>query len=62
MTLGTSSGTALAGDTNIVTIGSNTTVAFGDMQSQVVKGQTVYHVVLTVTSGGVSKTIQLNLS
>ena len=42
MTLGTSSNTALAGDTNIVTIGSNTTIAFGDMQSKTVKGKTTY--------------------
>ena len=57
MTLGTSSNTALAGDTNIVTIGSNTTIAFGDMQSKTVKGKTTYQIIMTVTNGGVSKTI-----
>ena len=57
MTLGTSSNTALAGDTNIVTIGSNTTIAFGDMQSKTVKGRTTYQIIMTVTNGGVSKTI-----
>ena len=61
MTLGTSSNTALAGDTNIVTIGSNTTIAFGDMQSRTVKGKTTYSIVMTVTSGGVSKTINHTL-
>lgn len=57
MTLGTTGSTALAGDTNIVTIGSNTTIAFGDMQSRTVKGRTTYSIVMTVTNGGVSKTI-----
>ena len=62
MTLGTTGSTALAGDTNIVTIGSNTTIAFGDMQSQSVKGQLVYNIIMTVTSGGVSKTFNISLS
>ena len=62
MTLGTSSNTALAGDTNIVTIGSSTTISFGDMQSQTVKGKTIYSIVMTVTNGGVSKTITHTLA
>jgi len=62
MTLGTSSNTALAGDTNIVTIGSNTTISFGDMQSKTVKGKTTYQIIMTVTSGGVSKTITHTLA
>ena len=62
MTLGTSSNTALAGDTNIVTIGSSTTISFGDMQSQTVKGKTIYTIVMTVTNGGVSKTITHTLA
>jgi len=62
MTLGTSSNTALAGDTNIVTIGSNTTIAFGDMQSRTVRGRTTYSIVMTVTSGGVSKTVNHTLT
>ena len=56
MTLGTSSNTALAGDTNIVTIGSGTTIAFGD------KTTTTYSIVMTVTNGGVSKTITHTLT
>ena len=62
MTLGTTSGTALAGDTNIVTIGSNTTIAFGDMISTTKKGVTKYTIVMTVTNGGVSKTITHTLA
>ena len=62
MTLGTSSNTALAGDTNIVTIGSNTTIAFGDMISTTKKGVTKYTIVMTVTNGGVSKTITHTLT
>ena len=64
MTLGTSSNTALAGDTNIVTIGSNTTIAFGDMITVPGKGKTPasYSIVMTVTSGGVSKTITHTLA
>tara|TARA_R100001510_G_C7634784_1_gene193125 strand:- start:108 stop:548 length:441 start_codon:yes stop_codon:yes gene_type:complete len=66
MTLGTSSNTALAGDTNIVTIGSSTTIAFGDMitKTTVVKGKTVttHTIVMTVTNGGVSKTITHTLT
>ena len=67
MTLGTSGSTALAGDTNIVTIGSNTTIAFGDMITTTTtdkKGNTVtsYSIVMTVTNGGVSKTITHTLT
>ena len=66
MTLGTSGSNALAGDTNIVTIGSSTTIAFGDMitTTTTVKGKTVttYTIVMTVTNGGVSKAITLPLT
>ena len=62
MTLGTSGSTALAGDTNIVTIGSNTTISFGDMISTTKKGVTKYTIVMTVTNGGVSKTITHTLT
>lgn len=67
MTLGTTGSTALAGDTNIVTIGSSTTVAFGDMITTTTtdkKGNTVtsYSIVMTVTNGGVSKTTTLTLT
>ena len=62
MTLGTSGSTALAGDTNIVTIGSSTTIAFGDMITTTVKGKSSYSIVMTVTNGGVSKTITHTLS
>jgi hypothetical protein len=57
MTLGTSGSTALAGDTNIVTIGSSTTISFGDMITTNVRGKDVFTIVMTVTNGGVSKTI-----
>tara|TARA_R100000900_G_scaffold122699_1_gene97180 strand:- start:366 stop:776 length:411 start_codon:yes stop_codon:yes gene_type:complete len=62
--LGTSSTTALAGDTNIVTIGSSTTIAFGDMITVPAKGKTPasYSIVMTVTNGGVSKAITLTLT
>ena len=62
MTLGTTASTALAGDTNIVTIGSNTTIAFGDMITTTVKGRSTYTIVMTVTNGGVSKTITHTLT
>ncbi len=62
MTLGTSGSTALAGDTNIVTIGSSTTIAFGDMITTNVKGRDVFTIVMTVTNGGVSKTITHTLT
>lgn len=62
MTLGTTGSTALAGDTNIVTIGSNTTISFGDMISTTKKGVTTYTIVMTVTNGGVSKTITHTLT
>ena len=47
---------------NRINIGSNTTIAFGDMQSQTVKGKTTYTIVMTVTNGGVSKTITHTLT
>ena len=65
MTLGTTGSTALAGDTNIVTIGSNTTIAFGDMITSGTgskKDPYVYTIVMTVTNGGVSKTITHTLT
>lgn len=64
MTLGTSRTTALAGDTNIVTIGSSTTIAFGDMVTLTDKNGRVtgYNIVMTVTNGGVSKSITLTLT
>ena len=66
MTLGTTGSTALAGDTNIVTIGSGTTIAFGDMITTVTgkapKTTTTYSIVMTVTNGGVSKTITHTLT
>ena len=64
MTLGTSGSTALAGDTNIVTIGSSTTIAFGDMVTVAgKKGQaSTYNIVMTVTNGGVSKAVTLTLT
>jgi len=63
MTLGTSSNTALAGDTKIISIGNNTTISFGDMISKAVKGGgTTYKIIMTVTKDGVSKTITHTLA
>jgi hypothetical protein len=62
MTLGTSGTTALAGDTNIVTIGSSTTIAFGDMVTVPGKKGATYNIVMTVTKGGVSKSTTLTLT
>ena len=64
LALGTSGSTALAGDTNIVTIGSSTTIAFGDMITVPAKGKVPasYSIVMTVTNGGVSKTITHTLT
>ena len=64
LALGTSGSTALAGDTNIVTIGSSTTIAFGDMVTVPGKGKlpATYNIVMTVTNGGVSKTITHTLT
>ena len=64
LALGTSGTTALAGDTNIVTIGSSTTIAFGDMVTVPPKGKTPasYSIVMTVVNGGVTKTVKLTLA
>ena len=62
MSLGTSGTTALAGDTNIVTIGSSTTIAFGDMVTVPGKKGATYNIVMTVTKGGVSKSTTLTLT
>ena len=62
MTLGTTSTTALAGDTKLVGIGSNTTLSFGDM----IESRGTYSIVLTATRnfgrGNVSKSIPLTLT
>ena len=66
MSLGTSGSTALAGDTKLLGIGSNTTISFGDMITTVTgkppKTTTTYSIVMTVTNGGVSKTTTLTLT
>ena len=65
MSLGTSGTTALAGDTNIVTIGSSTTIAFGDMitVTNPKNGKIIGHnIVMTVTKSGVSKSTTLTLT
>ena len=59
MTLGTTSSTALAGDTKLVGIGSNTTLSFGDL-TQPSRG--TYQITLTATSGRISKSITLTLT
>ena len=59
MTLGTTSTTALAGDTKLVGIGSNTTLSFGDLTEP---SRGTYQITLTATSGRVSKSITLTLT
>ena len=58
MTLGTTSSTALAGDTKLVGIGSNTTLSFGDLT----ESRGTYSITLTATTGRVSKSITLTLT
>ena len=45
-----------------ITVGSSTTIAFGDMITTTVKGKTSYSIVMSVTSGGVSKSTTLTLT
>ena len=65
--LGTSSTTALAGDTKLVSIGPKTTLSFGDMVATTVKGTTTYTIALSVTTdfggktGVVTKSVDLRL-
>tara|TARA_Y100001935_G_scaffold1044_1_gene953 strand:- start:3535 stop:3876 length:342 start_codon:yes stop_codon:yes gene_type:complete len=47
---------------NRINIGSNTTIAFGDMITTTVKGRSSYSIVMTVTNGGISKTITHTLT
>tara|TARA_R100000458_G_C8272443_1_gene247275 strand:+ start:1634 stop:2089 length:456 start_codon:yes stop_codon:yes gene_type:complete len=56
--LGTSSTTALAGDTKLVLIGFNTTLAFGDMTSKTDPrtGKATYSITLTATRNFGGKT------
>jgi len=60
MTLGTTSSTALAGDTKLVSIGSNTTLSFGDLV-QTSKGGP-FQITLTATRGFNTKSITLTLT
>ena len=66
--LGTSSTTALAGDTKLVSIGPKTTLSFADMVATTVKGKTTYTIALSVTTdfggktGSVTKSITLTLT
>mgnify|MGYP003632004059 FL=1 len=60
--IGTSSTTALAGDTKLVGIGSATTLSFGEMITAGSKGSTSYSIVMTATKGGVSKSTTLTLT
>ena len=66
--LGTTSTTALAGNTNLVGIGAKTTLSFGDMVATTVKGKTTYTIALSVTTdfggktGSVTKSITLTLT
>tara|TARA_R100001015_G_C4611130_1_gene166525 strand:+ start:1223 stop:1522 length:300 start_codon:yes stop_codon:yes gene_type:complete len=47
-----------------ITVGSSTTIAFGDMITVPAKGKTPasYSIVMTVTNGGVSKSTTLTLT
>jgi len=45
-----------------ISVGSSTTIAFGDMITTTVKGQSSYTIVMTVTNGGVSKSTTLTLT
>jgi len=60
MSLGTSSSTALAGDTKLVGIGSNTTLSFGDL-TQASRGGP-FQITLTATNGLNTKSITLTLT
>lgn len=55
--LGTTSTTALAGDTKLIALGSATTYVFSDL----INNRGVFSVRLTVTSRGVSKSVDLTL-
>ena len=65
--LGTTSTTAMAGDTKLVGIGSNTTLSFGDLTETVVKGKATYSITLAATrnfggkTGLVTKSVTLTL-
>ena len=55
--LGTTSSTALAGDTKIISLGSNTTYAFSDL----INNRGIFTIRLTATSSGVTKSVDLRL-
>lgn len=55
--LGTTSTTALAGDTKIISLGSSTTYAFSDL----INNRGIFTIRLTATSSGVTKSVDLRL-
>ena len=55
--LGTTSTTALAGDTKLISLGSNTTYSFSDL----VENRGVFTIRLTATSRGTTKVLDLRL-
>ena len=55
--LGTTSSTALAGDTKIISLGSSTTYAFSDL----INNRGIFTIRLTATSSGVTKVLDLRL-
>tara|TARA_R100000315_G_C5234062_1_gene145215 strand:+ start:2845 stop:3309 length:465 start_codon:yes stop_codon:yes gene_type:complete len=55
--LGTTSTTALAGDTKIISLGSSTTYAF----SNLINNRGIFTIRLTATSSGVTKSVDLRL-
>ncbi len=65
---GTSNSTALVGDTKLISIGSNTTISFGDLTETTSKGKTTYTIAITATrdfggkTGSQTKSITLTLS
>jgi len=56
--LGTTSTTALAGDTHLITLGSGTTYAFSDM----IDNRGVFSIRVTATSRGVTKRGEIRLT
>ena len=55
--LGTTSTTALAGDTKIISLGSSTTYTFSDL----INNRGIFTIRLTATSSGVTKSVDLRL-
>ena len=63
-TISSSQASAITANTAKVSLvgGSKTTLSFGEMITTVGKKGTTYHIIMTATSGKVSKTVQLTLT